>query len=367
MMVKVFPEMKTIRRASLQVLKNCGVFRVVRDSEWRRQRLLILCYHGTALEDEHCWRPGLYMPLQVFEQRLEAIKRGGYRVLPLAEAVQRLRTRGLPARSVVLTFDDGTYDFYKQVFPLVKKYGFPVTVYQTTYHSDQQIPIFSLVCSYMLWKRRGQVLDVSEELGLQTALDLRTPASRKAVMLKLLARTQNLTGMEKNKVAACLAAALEIDYEALMAKRIFHLMNWAQITELSAAGVDFQLHTHRHRTPSDAVLFVREIRENRQRLRELTGREAQHFCYPSGYYQPQFLPWLTAENVLSATTCDISLATVGHDPLLLPRFIDTPGQSQLEYESWLSGLGHILSRRRAAKVNIVSTGYLPLNAKTSEE
>ena len=61
-----------------------------------------------------------------------------------------------------ITFDDGTYDFYKQAYPIVKRYGFPVTVYQTTYYSDRGLPVFNLICSYLLWKRRGTVSLMAE-------------------------------------------------------------------------------------------------------------------------------------------------------------------------------------------------------------
>jgi peptidoglycan/xylan/chitin deacetylase (PgdA/CDA1 family) len=348
--------LKVIKRASLQLLNSSGVFRAVRDMQWRRQRLLILCYHGIALDDEHHWRPGLFMPVEQFERRLESIKRGGYCVLPLKEALERLRRRDLPAGSLALTFDDGTYDFYKQAFPLLQKYGFPATVYQTTYYSDRPVPVFNLVCSYMLWKRRGQTLDLGREMGLLPPLDLRSAAGRQEVVLKLLALTQNLTGEEKNSVASKLAGLLEIDYRELVGKRILQIMNPGEIQQLAADGIDFQLHTHRHRTPKDRTLFQAEIRQNRERLRDLTGQEPEHFCYPGGVYDPQFLPWLQEEGMRSATTCNIGLATADHHPLLLPRFIDTTGLSQVEYESWLSGIGHLVSRKRRGGQGFVPVG-----------
>ena len=52
---------------------------------------------------------------------------------------------------------------------------------------------------------------------------------------------------------------------------------------MARAGIDFQLHTHRHRTPLDRDRFVGEIRENRAVVEEMTGsNERVHFCYPSG-------------------------------------------------------------------------------------
>src|SRR5579864_1517506 len=144
---------RQLKLALLRTLKTAGIFEVVANTRWRTQRLLILCYHGISLEDEHLWRPRLYMPLSMFEERLKSLRTMGCSVLPLAEALRRLQTNDLPPRSVAVTFDDGTYDFYRQAFSLLKNYGIPVTVYQTTYYTDNPMPVFNLICSYMLWKR----------------------------------------------------------------------------------------------------------------------------------------------------------------------------------------------------------------------
>jgi peptidoglycan/xylan/chitin deacetylase (PgdA/CDA1 family) len=345
----------TLKHVTLGLLKNVRVFDLVANSAWRRKRLLILCYHGISLDDEHLWRPGLYMSPEILERRLEVLKKSGYSVLPLAEALQRLRTGDLPGRSVALTFDDGTYDFYKQAYPRLKSFGFPVTVYQTTYHSDYERPIFNLICSYMLWKRRADVLPAMPELGLTEALDLRTELGRHRVVRTLIERSERegRTGRQKDELAGQLAGLLGIDHEALAAKRILQLMNARELGEVARAGVDVQLHSHRHRTPTDESLFRREISDNRARIRALTGIEAVHFCYPSGVYRPEFLEWLRKENVISATTCDAGLATAQSDPLLLPRFVDTSRRSSTEFESWLAGVGDLLATRRNATQSYV--------------
>src|SRR6185312_6273066 len=95
---------RPMRLATLALLKGCGALNWVRDSRWRNQRLLILCYHGISIEEEHLWRPATYIHPTLFTKRLEQLARTGYQVLPLGEAVDRLYRGDLPSRSAVITF-----------------------------------------------------------------------------------------------------------------------------------------------------------------------------------------------------------------------------------------------------------------------
>src|SRR5271165_5212319 len=116
---------KRIRGGLLRALKASGIFDSVGGSRWRQRRLLILCYHSLALDEENLWRPANFLTPIRLRERFEILKHEGYSVLPLGEALERLRRNDLAPRSVVLTFDDGTYDFYKLTYPLLKEYGFP--------------------------------------------------------------------------------------------------------------------------------------------------------------------------------------------------------------------------------------------------
>jgi peptidoglycan/xylan/chitin deacetylase (PgdA/CDA1 family) len=159
--------------------------------------------------------------------------------------------------------------------------------------------------------------------------------------------------LQKNELVGRLAEILGIDSAPLISKRILQLMSPQEVAEVANNGVDVQLHTHRHRTPADEASFRREIIYNRQRIRTFTGKEATHFCYPSGVYRKEFVGWLKQETVVSATTCDAGMVSRQTDPLLLPRFVDSARRTPLEFESWLSGIGHILAFRRAARQTYV--------------
>jgi peptidoglycan/xylan/chitin deacetylase (PgdA/CDA1 family) len=341
---------RKIKLATLGLMKNTGLFDRIADSRWRRERLLILCYHGIALEDECRWRPALFLDVELLRKRLEILQEMRCTVLPLGDALARLQARDLPPRSVAITFDDGTYDFYAQAYPLLRQHNFPATVYQTTYYSDHALPVFNLTCSYLLWKRREEEMLDGRELGLPGSMDLRTELGRHQIVRGLLevSEREGLNGEQKNELAKRLAKTLNFDFTAFSAKRVLQLMNAKELAEVAANGIDVQLHTHRHRSPNDENSFCREITDNRERIRALTGHVANHFCYPSGIYRKEFAEWLKKENVISATTCDAALATRQDNPYFMPRIVDTTGRSRLEFESWLCGVGHLLAFRRTA-------------------
>jgi len=79
----------------------------------------------------------------------------------------------------------------------------------------------------------------------------------------------------------------------------------------------------------------------------MAGTHASHFCYPSGVYDPRFLPWLGESGVVSGTTCETGFASRDSNRLLLPRFLDNNTLSPIEFESWLTGISSALPRRRA--------------------
>ena len=334
--------LRRLKHLALSVLQSAGAFRLVSASNWRRQRLLILCYHGIALDDEDRWCPGLFLSVEAFRTRMQSLERERCSVLSLADGVKGLYAGSLQRKSVAITFDDGFHDFHELAFPVLRKHGYPVTVYQTTYYTEHRFPVFNLMLDYLFWKAGGGTLD-GRPFGIEREFDLarREPAVES---FEHFAFARHLGAADKDAIAAGIAERLGIDYESLRRRRILQLMDAAQLDEISRAGIELELHTHRHRTPVDQALFAREIRDNRDAIRRFSGRSARHFCYPSGVYRGEFLPWLESEGVLSATTCDMGLASPASNRLLLPRLLDTQGVSQREFEGWLAGVSEWLPR-----------------------
>jgi peptidoglycan/xylan/chitin deacetylase (PgdA/CDA1 family) len=340
--------LKKFKQAALKSLKSAGVSTLVHNSRWRRQRLLILAYHGVALTDEHLFNGSQFISADLFRDRLELLRRSKCAVLPLGEAVERLYRNDLPDRAVTITFDDGLSDFYRRAFPLIREFEVPVTLYLTTFYSHYQRPVFDLMCSYLLWKGEGRALDLKKLTGQNLKTNLQTLDEREDVLgqIHAFARVEKLSADDKDAFAASLAAQLDVDYDALLEQRLMNNLTPDEVGILSAGGIDVQLHTHRHRTPMDRKLFLREIEDNRQSIQGMTGKSPTHFCYPSGVYDQSFLPWLREAGVVSATTCESGFASQSSNQLLLPRFLDNATLSPIEFESWLTGVSAALPRRR---------------------
>jgi peptidoglycan/xylan/chitin deacetylase (PgdA/CDA1 family) len=337
-----------IRDSALQVIRMAGGLSAASRSRWRSRRLLILCYHGFALDDEHRWNPSLYVTQRHLESRLGLLNAEGYVVLSLAEGLERLRTGTLPPRAVAITVDDGTYDFYAIAYPVFKRLGIPVMLYVSTYHVADRRPVFDVASRYLLWKAWASGKVDLENAVVEGGRSLRTAAECDEVSSRLCAtvREERWSAERKHEWLERFASRLGLDWGEFLRTRILALMHPEEIGALDRAIVDVQLHTHRHRVPERRDLFFREIDDNRRALADcgLDPQRLIHFCYPGGVHRPALLPWLAEAGVASAVTTDPGLASSHHHPLLLPRFIDTETTSEVEFEGWASGLRHLIRR-----------------------
>ena len=94
----------------------------------RLQLVPILCYHRLGSGSSK-----MIVSPASFEAQMAWLVRNGYRVVRLSDLSGFLAGRQpLPQRAVVITFDDGYESFYRQAFPVLKKYGLPATVFVYT-------------------------------------------------------------------------------------------------------------------------------------------------------------------------------------------------------------------------------------------
>jgi peptidoglycan/xylan/chitin deacetylase (PgdA/CDA1 family) len=331
---------------TLEMSRRSGVSTLIANSRWRQRRLLILCYHGVSIDDEHEWSD-LYVSQGHLDRRLGCLRRAGFEVLSLQDGIVALKDGTLPERAVCLTFDDGASDFSRRAMPVLNAHALHATLYLTTYYVERRLPVFDTALSYMMWKGQGRSARMPLGLG---RLDVPNGEGFRTLHahIRLAVRASSMDAEEKNAALRVIATDLGVDFDQFEASGKLQLMTPAEVISLPPASVALELHTHRHRTPRDEVAFRQEILDNRAAFARL-GLDAgkpRHFCYPSGDYAPEFRNWLASEGVVSATTCDVGLATQHDDPFFLPRVIDSELIPQEMFLGWLTGVAELLPHRR---------------------
>ena len=93
------------------------------------QTVPILCYHRFGYGNGS----RMVVSPNSFAAQLDWLARNHYTVLRLSQLSDFLEGRqALPARSVVITIDDGYESVYRHAYPLLKKHGFPATLFVYT-------------------------------------------------------------------------------------------------------------------------------------------------------------------------------------------------------------------------------------------
>jgi peptidoglycan/xylan/chitin deacetylase (PgdA/CDA1 family) len=89
------------------------------------QTVTVLCYHRFGAGNSKM----VVSPAR-FEEQMAYLADNGYHVVRLADLQAFLAgERALPARSVVITFDDGYESVHRHAFPVLKKFNFPATLF----------------------------------------------------------------------------------------------------------------------------------------------------------------------------------------------------------------------------------------------
>ena len=86
----------------------------------------ILMYHVIRDPFPNSPYPDLYVPRAQFQDEMQALKTAGYTAVTLQEVWDSWHTNGpLPAKPVVVSFDDGYTSHFKNAFPVLRALGWP--------------------------------------------------------------------------------------------------------------------------------------------------------------------------------------------------------------------------------------------------
>ena len=106
-------------------------------------RVPIFMYHqiGYPPKGASKFVTGLYVTPEQFEEQMAYLVKNNYKTAGSLQLYNLLKKGGNPSqKTVMITFDDGTYDQYIYAFPILKKYGLTATYYIVSNRSGIRAP-----------------------------------------------------------------------------------------------------------------------------------------------------------------------------------------------------------------------------------
>lgn len=302
------------------------------DQLFGRRYLSILMYHGVISEPlplpDWC-----FIGVDTFRRQMRTLAGSGLEVLPIAEAVDRLRAGGLARPAVAITFDDGYRNNVTTALPVLQEFGFPATIFLTT----------GLVGTQRgLWPSRiVHALATTTEMSVEMdgrRFDLSTPSARHSASADLQAMIKERHGADPSSAVAAVEQALGRPVDPPFdAESPFAIASPNDLARAAETGlIDLGAHTVSHPLLSqltDAALAF-EIDGSIAAVTRLSGRPSRSFAYPNGRpedFDDRAVERLRACGVDIAVTTSEGANTAGADPMRLRRWHVGPGLDGLRF------------------------------------
>lgn len=267
---------------------------------------------------------------QHFEEHLQVIRKK-YHALSLDDLLKALQTGRVPARSVVVTFDDGYADNLYNAKPLLEQYDIPAAFFIATGFIGGRREYF--------WDELEQLILCPEKVP--PALHFRQYGVE--IHWEVSAEKESTRGSkERTLLYNRIHAALKTVCHDKRTRIIDFLAGWtghdvqyrdnhrqlseAEIIELAKGGLcDIGAHTVHHEVLAQlaAVDQEREITQSKLMLENILGRPVHFFSYPRGkriHYNAETIALVRKAGFLCACTTEQGLASSRSDLFSIPRF-----------------------------------------------
>ncbi len=267
-----------------------------------------------------------------------------YNPVSLAAISEHLRDGApLPKNAVAITVDDGYRDFLLHAFPVFQAFDLFPTVFVVTDFLDGKLWQWWDTIRYALSHTTQTLLSVELANGTAFKASIATTEEREAARRSLVERLKLVANSERLRVCQMLPETLGVKLPEMPPEQ-FAPLQWSEVRELAAHGVEFGAHTKTHpilsRLSSQGELSE-EIEGSKRRLDEELGAATIHFCYPNGRrvdIDETTLKVVKENGFHTAVTTERGMNFGRPDPFLLKRLAVDPSDPLSYFHELLAGV-----------------------------
>ena len=125
----------------------------------------VLLYHNIGNYPENMMEDGM-LP-ETFAKQMKFLADNGYQIVTLRQALEHMnRKTKLSSKAMAITIDGGYNDAFTNVFPILKKYGFPATFFVPPESIGKERTIGGESIKCLNWEEVREIRDSGMEIGL---------------------------------------------------------------------------------------------------------------------------------------------------------------------------------------------------------
>jgi len=182
----------------------------------------------------------------------------------------------IPDNAVVLTFDDGYRSNYTEVYPILKKYRIPATIFLMVGMIGSGRVLWPQKIKYALMNTKKQFVQM--DAG---GWKLTTSNNRERIFQEICKLLKEMPEQSRNRRVDELITSLDIKVDD---SELPQMLTWEQVKEMSDNGITFGAHTLSHPMLTKIPLedARKEIAESKRVLEEKIQKPVKYFAYPYG-------------------------------------------------------------------------------------
>ena len=279
--------------------------------------LRVLTYHRVDEPTRRPWLdPGLISATPRDFSKQMAYLASHCHILTMGDVLTALKSpnkKHLPARSVLVTFDDGYRDFEEQAWPILRRYKIPATLFVPTAFPDHPEQTFWWDDLYQGLQNTNRTENLETAIG---TLSLSAAASRKKAYQLLKNYLKTLQHDEAILLVRKLCNELGVQPAANC------IMTWDSLRKLSREGLTLGAHTRTHPLINRISLDQarQEVIGSLEDLKNEIGFALPIFAYPSGQFDKNVVRMLDREGFSLAFTTKRGINNINYmNPLEIQR------------------------------------------------
>ena len=282
-----------------------------------KARLSVLIFHRVLPA------PDVLFPDEVDAHRFDQMcgwLKSWLNIVPLDEAVIRLKAGTLPERAACITFDDGYADNHDVALPILQRHGLKSTFFVATGFLDGgRMWNDTVIESVRLTPL--PVLQLDSLLGPEfAALSVDTVAKKRAVIQGIIGALKYRSLEDRTVLADQIARVARVHLPTGL------MMTSGQVRALRRAGMQIGAHTVTHPILAnlDGVATRAEIANSKRELENLLDERVGLFAYPNGKpgvdYNAESVAVVRELGFDGAVSTRWAASTLGTDVYQIPRF-----------------------------------------------